>query len=207
MAVVSSPNRSIDTAEESPSNKPTLKERFDGTLTSPSTLTFLCRSGLARGYSTNNPPAAIPLQRHLSDESSGSLRSQPSIRSRPKSASRRSGRMLRWIRRLPHRPRQPLLRHRPKRQNPHHHFQQRPARERQHQRHPPQHRHRRKRRQAARRRPPSPRRRQSHRGHSAIGGNIRAIDRSSSDAPFFVCRRPLLRHRRRNGAQPHRKHE
>ena len=40
MAVVSSPNRSIDTAEESPSNKPTLKERFDGTLTSPSTLTF-----------------------------------------------------------------------------------------------------------------------------------------------------------------------
>lgn len=35
---------------------------------------------------------------------------------------------------------------------------------------------------------------------SAIGGNIRAIDRSSSGAPFFICRRPLLRHRRRNGA-------
>ena len=40
----------------------------------------------------------------------------------------------------------------------------------------------------------------SRTGHSAIGGNIRTIDRSSSDAPFFVCRRPLLRHRRRNGA-------
>ena len=40
----------------------------------------------------------------------------------------------------------------------------------------------------------------SRTGHSAIGGNIRAIDRSSSGAPFFVCRRPLLRHRRRNGA-------
>ena len=40
----------------------------------------------------------------------------------------------------------------------------------------------------------------SRTGYSAIGGNIRTIDRSSSDAPFFVCRRPLLRHRRRNGA-------
>ena len=40
----------------------------------------------------------------------------------------------------------------------------------------------------------------SRTGHSAISGNIRTIDRSSSDAPFFVCRRPLLRHRRRNGA-------
>ena len=40
----------------------------------------------------------------------------------------------------------------------------------------------------------------SRTGYSAIGGNIRAIDRSSSGAPFFVCRRPLLRHRRRNGA-------
>lgn len=37
-------------------------------------------------------------------------------------------------------------------------------------------------------------------GYSAIGGNIRAIDRSSSGALFFICRRPLLRHRRRNGA-------
>ena len=37
-------------------------------------------------------------------------------------------------------------------------------------------------------------------GYSAIGGSIRAIDRSSGGAPFFVCRRPLLRHRRRNGA-------
>ena len=41
----------------------------------------------------------------------------------------------------------------------------------------------------------------SRTGHSAIGGNIRAIDRSSGGgAPFFICRRPLLRHRRRNGA-------
>ena len=40
----------------------------------------------------------------------------------------------------------------------------------------------------------------SRTGHSAIGGNIRAIDRSSSGAPFFVCRRPLLRHRRRKRA-------
>ena len=40
----------------------------------------------------------------------------------------------------------------------------------------------------------------SRTGHSAIGGNIRAIDRSSSGVPFFVCRHPLLRHRRRNGA-------
>lgn len=40
----------------------------------------------------------------------------------------------------------------------------------------------------------------SRTGYSAIGGNIRAIDRSSSGAPFFICRRPLLRHRRRNGA-------
>ena len=40
----------------------------------------------------------------------------------------------------------------------------------------------------------------SRTGHSAIGGSTRAIDRSSSGAPFFVCRRPLLRHRRRNGA-------
>lgn len=40
----------------------------------------------------------------------------------------------------------------------------------------------------------------SRTGHSAIGGNIRAIDRSSSGAPFLICRRPLLRHRRRNGA-------
>lgn len=37
-------------------------------------------------------------------------------------------------------------------------------------------------------------------GYSAIGGNIRAIDRSSSGVPFFVCCHPLLRHRRRNGA-------
>ena len=37
-------------------------------------------------------------------------------------------------------------------------------------------------------------------GHSAIGGSTRAIDRSSSGALFFICRRPLLRHRRRNGA-------
>lgn len=36
-------------------------------------------------------------------------------------------------------------------------------------------------------------------GRSAIGGSTRAIDRSSG-APFFICRRPLLRHRRRNGA-------
>ena len=35
-------------------------------------------------------------------------------------------------------------------------------------------------------------------GPSPIGGNIRAISRSG--APFFICRRPLLRHRRRNGA-------
>lgn len=40
----------------------------------------------------------------------------------------------------------------------------------------------------------------SRTGYSAIGGNIRAIDRSSSGAPFFICCRPLLRHRRRNGA-------
>ena len=40
----------------------------------------------------------------------------------------------------------------------------------------------------------------SRTGHSAIGGSTRAIDRSSSGAPFFICRRPLLRHRRRNGA-------
>ena len=40
----------------------------------------------------------------------------------------------------------------------------------------------------------------SRTSHSAIGGNIRAIDRSSSGAPFFICCRPLLRHRRRNGA-------
>ena len=40
----------------------------------------------------------------------------------------------------------------------------------------------------------------SRTGYSAIGGNIRAIDRSSSGAPFFICRRPLLRHSRRNGA-------
>ena len=39
----------------------------------------------------------------------------------------------------------------------------------------------------------------SHTGPSAIGGSTRAIDRSSG-APFFICRRPLLRHRRRNGA-------
>ena len=37
-------------------------------------------------------------------------------------------------------------------------------------------------------------------GYSAIGGSTRAIDRSSSGAPFFICRRPFLRHRRRNGA-------
>ena len=47
----------------------------------------------------------------------------------------------------------------------------------------------------------------SRTSHSAIGGSTRAIDHSSSGAPFFICRRPLLRHRRRNGAQPHRKHE
>ncbi len=40
----------------------------------------------------------------------------------------------------------------------------------------------------------------SRTGHSAIGGSTRTIDRSSSGAPFFICRRPLLRHRRRNGA-------
>lgn len=40
----------------------------------------------------------------------------------------------------------------------------------------------------------------SRTGYSAIGGNIRAIDHSSSGALFFICRRPLLRHRRRNGA-------
>ena len=40
----------------------------------------------------------------------------------------------------------------------------------------------------------------SRTGYSAIGGSIRAIGRSSSGAPFFVCRRPPLRHRRRNGA-------
>ena len=40
----------------------------------------------------------------------------------------------------------------------------------------------------------------SRTGHSAIGGSIRAIGRSGSSAPFFICRRPLLRHRRRNGA-------
>lgn len=47
----------------------------------------------------------------------------------------------------------------------------------------------------------------SRTSRSAIGGSTRAIDRGSSGAPFFVCRRPLLRHRRRNGAQPYRKHE
>ena len=40
----------------------------------------------------------------------------------------------------------------------------------------------------------------SRTSRSAIGGSTRAIDRSSSGAPFFICRRPLLRHRRRNGA-------
>lgn len=40
----------------------------------------------------------------------------------------------------------------------------------------------------------------SRTGHSAIGGSIRAIGHGSSGAPFFICRRPLLRHRRRNGA-------
>ena len=40
----------------------------------------------------------------------------------------------------------------------------------------------------------------SRTGYSAIGGSTRAIDRSSSGAPFFIYRRPLLRHRRRNGA-------
>ena len=40
----------------------------------------------------------------------------------------------------------------------------------------------------------------SRTGYSAIGGNIRAIGRSSSGAPFFICRRPLLRHRRRKRA-------
>lgn len=40
----------------------------------------------------------------------------------------------------------------------------------------------------------------SRTGLSAIGGSTRVIDRSSSGAPFFICRRPLLRHRRRNGA-------
>ena len=40
----------------------------------------------------------------------------------------------------------------------------------------------------------------SRTSRNAIGGNIRAIDRGSSGAPFFICRRPLLRHRRRNGA-------
>ena len=40
----------------------------------------------------------------------------------------------------------------------------------------------------------------SRTGHSAIGGSTRAIDRSSSGTPFFICRRPLLRHSRRNGA-------
>ena len=40
----------------------------------------------------------------------------------------------------------------------------------------------------------------SRTGYSAIGENIRAIDHSSSGALFFICRRPLLRHRRRNGA-------
>lgn len=34
---------------------------------------------------------------------------------------------------------------------------------------------------------------------SAIDGRIHAIGRSSSGALFFICRRPLLRHRRRNG--------
>lgn len=32
----------------------------------------------------------------------------------------------------------------------------------------------------------------SRTGYSAIGGNIRAIDRSSSGALFFICRRPPL---------------
>ena len=32
----------------------------------------------------------------------------------------------------------------------------------------------------------------SRTGHSAIGGSIRAIDRSSSGAPFFACCRPPL---------------
>ena len=36
-------------------------------------------------------------------------------------------------------------------------------------------------------------------GPSAIGGSTRAIGHSGG-APFFVCCRPLLRHRRRNGA-------
>ena len=40
----------------------------------------------------------------------------------------------------------------------------------------------------------------SRTGYSAIGGNIRAIDRSSSGAPFFICCRPLVRHRRRKRA-------
>ena len=35
--------------------------------------------------------------------------------------------------------------------------------------------------------------------HSAIDGRIHAIGRGGG-APFFVCCRPLLRHRRRNGA-------
>ena len=40
----------------------------------------------------------------------------------------------------------------------------------------------------------------SRTGHSAIGRSIRAIDHSSSGALFFICRRPLLCHSRRNGA-------
>ena len=36
-------------------------------------------------------------------------------------------------------------------------------------------------------------------GYSAIGGSTRALSRGGG-APFFVCCRPLLRHRRRNGA-------
>lgn len=40
----------------------------------------------------------------------------------------------------------------------------------------------------------------SRTGRSAIGGSTRAIDHSSSGALFFICCRPLLRHRRRNGA-------
>ena len=39
----------------------------------------------------------------------------------------------------------------------------------------------------------------SRTGHSAIGGSTRAIGHSGG-APFFICRRPLLRHSRRNGA-------
>lgn len=82
MAVVSSPNRSIDTAEESPSNKPTLKERFDGTLTSPSTLTFFMSLRSCQGVFNQQPPGSHPTPapsfgRIVRQPSESTIHSQP----------------------------------------------------------------------------------------------------------------------------------